>query len=208
MKIKRTEKSADSYRTPKPIKKAKHKDTRIPVTISAIPVSTVSTAASSPISPAKTAAIATCRAADYTLAVTAPEEKLFPCPHCPKTYVNARALGGHASKMHAGMSATYNNKVKVREARVHERNARNIAKHLYKVLSSAPTDDKNQRSIVTRVKKIIQETRPEAIEQGDATALPVSFYESLAEELRSGEHGKANVYRDHFNLKSAKRTDS
>ena len=65
--------------------------------------------------------------------------------------------------MHAGMSKTYNNKLKVREARVSERNARNIAKHLFKYYSSSPTDAKSQRQIVTKIKKVILDSRPESI---------------------------------------------
>jgi len=40
--------------------------------------------------------------------------KSFKCPHCELIYKDARALGGHASKKHVGMSKAYNRKIGVR----------------------------------------------------------------------------------------------
>lgn len=43
-----------------------------------------------------------------------PSSKVFKCPHCPQEYSSSRALGGHASKTHKGMSETFLHKMKVR----------------------------------------------------------------------------------------------
>ena len=56
----------------------------------------------------------------------------FVCKHCGVSFLSFRALGGHASKWHKGMSATYNRKIEVREARAPIRDALHLAKELVK----------------------------------------------------------------------------
>jgi len=40
--------------------------------------------------------------------------KSYKCPHCELMFEDSRALGGHASKSHAGLSKAYNHKISVR----------------------------------------------------------------------------------------------
>lgn len=54
-------------------------------------------------------------------------KRTFACPHCPASYESARALGGHASKQHKGMSDAYNRKMKVRQERESKRQALKLA---------------------------------------------------------------------------------
>ena len=56
--------------------------------------------------------------------------RMFDCPHCPKKYTSSRALGGHTSKQHQGMSETYLRKMQVRQQRIGHRMALQMAKEL------------------------------------------------------------------------------
>ena len=70
-------------------------------------------------------------ATNATQQVTRKEEvhvKELRCEHCSKVFVGPRALGGHISKQHKGMSASYNKKMQVREARTSFRDALHLAK--------------------------------------------------------------------------------
>ena len=59
-------------------------------------------------------------------------QKELRCQHCSAVFVGPRALGGHISKQHKGMSAAYNKKMQVREARTSFRDALYLAKQLVK----------------------------------------------------------------------------
>ncbi len=61
----------------------------------------------------------------------------FKCPHCKKTYEDGRALGGHASKSHVGMSKAYNHKMEVRKKREGHRAALSLAKMLLNMYSES-----------------------------------------------------------------------
>ena len=54
--------------------------------------------------------------------------KLYQCPFCPKNFDNHRALGGHKSKTHPGMSETYRNKMIKRKLREGNRESHNQMK--------------------------------------------------------------------------------
>ncbi len=58
--------------------------------------------------------------------------RMFKCPHfpCTKEYTSSRALGGHTSKQHQGMSETYLRKMEVRQKRIGHRMALQMAKEL------------------------------------------------------------------------------
>ncbi len=58
--------------------------------------------------------------------------RIFKCPHypCTKEYTSSRALGGHTSKQHQGMSETYLRKMQVRQQRIGHRMALQMAKEL------------------------------------------------------------------------------
>lgn len=90
-----------------------------------------------------------------------PKGYLCPHPYCGKVFLNSRALGGHASKQHAGKSTAYNNKIKVRKARAAFRVALKLAKMLFE--DSSTYDLKNERTIITKLRNIIIEARPEEV---------------------------------------------
>ena len=129
----------------------------------------------------------------------------FKCPHCPRTFINHRALGGHASKKHPGMSDTFNNKLKMHDTQTQDRNARNIAKYLFWNFSAGTADDKKRRDLVTTVKKVVVATRPESLVHENPAALPNSWYSKLVEELRLGCHGKQRIFLQQLQPKSGEK---
>ena len=83
----------------------------------------------------------------------------YKCSHCENTYENARALGGHVSKVHIGMSEKYNRKLEVREKRADHRVALRLAKMLFERYSES--SGARERTTVTLIRNVIMNTRPE-----------------------------------------------
>ena len=63
---------------------------------------------------------------------TGKQTKEYRCIICSEAFDDSRALGGHFSKAHKGMSAAYNKKMEVRNARTSHRDALFLAKELLK----------------------------------------------------------------------------
>ena len=73
------------------------------------------------------------------------------------SFDNPRALGGHFSKQHKGMSDAYNKKMEVRESRTIYRDALHLAKEL--VQRHGRVDAKLQRSNLTYLRNVIISSR-------------------------------------------------
>ena len=122
--------------------------------------------------------------------------KTFPCPHCPKSYESSRALGGHTSKQHKGMSQAYTRKIEVRAKREAARAALKIAKVVFSKFSSANMI--KQRAQITIVRNVILKTREGDLKKENPEIQVDSWYRSLALELQTGVHGKEAYYRKVF----------
>ena len=81
----------------------------------------------------------------------------YNCKHCSMSFDNPRALGGHFSKQHKGMSDAYNKKMEVRESRTIYRDALHLAKEL--VQRHGRVDAKFQRSNLTYLRNVIISSR-------------------------------------------------
>ena len=61
--------------------------------------------------------------------------RTFPCEHCEKILSKPSALGGHVSRMHKGMSASYNRNQTIRKQREKQRVVngltRKLMSHIY-----------------------------------------------------------------------------
>ena len=57
-------------------------------------------------------------------------KKILICPHCNEKFSGGVNLGGHISKKHKGMSASYNRKMQTRESNTQRREQRAEAKRL------------------------------------------------------------------------------
>jgi glycyl-tRNA synthetase beta subunit len=116
--------------------------------------------------------------------------KSFKCLHCERIYESSRALGGHSSKQHKGMSAAYNRKIQVRDKRASHRVALGLAKQLFERHSESSLT--KERSMVTLIRNVILKTRPEALNQDYNTVKePVEgWFVELVAELLDGLHGR------------------
>ena len=81
----------------------------------------------------------------------------YSCKHCSMSFDNPRALGGHFSKQHKGLSDAYNKKMEVRESRTIYRDALHLAKEL--VQRHGRADAKFQRSNLTHLRNVIISSR-------------------------------------------------
>ena len=132
-----------------------------------------------------------------TKAVSVPElqiiDRSFACAHCKKAFGSARALGGHVSKQHAGMSEVYNQKMKIKNQRVHQRAALKLAKQFFTRFSAS--SPKKERSLVTQIRNVILKTQKEALRKVERGEQPSNqWYQHLSIELCSGKHGKTQTY--------------
>ena len=92
------------------------------------------------------------------------------------------------------MSELYNQKIRIKNQRVHERGALRLAKSFFNRYSvSSP---KKERSIVTQIRNVILKDKRDALKQHQdgQTEPPNQWFRQLADELRSGKYGKLQTY--------------
>lgn len=96
------------------------------------------------------------------------------------------------------MSASYNKKMEVREARTSFRDALHLAKEL--VRRHGAVDQELMRSNLTFIRNVILQTRRQDMDKKEPRVQEDSWYRSLAEELSEGEHGKQGIFEQMLDL--------
>ena len=81
-------------------------------------------------------------------------QKAIACPHCGQVFLGGVNLGGHISKAHKGMSATYNKKMQTRELNTQRREQRALAKGLI-LRRIGRSCDKRCRVFVTQLTNLL-----------------------------------------------------
>ena len=84
------------------------------------------------------------------------QAKQFSCSYCDKKYESSRQLGGHISKAHGGLSASYAAKQITRKEREEDRYYLQLAKQ---ELLLKGVDIKSKRQQVTKLKKEMMNAR-------------------------------------------------
>ena len=105
-------------------------------------------------------AVVAAKTTDVEIVGNEPQEmiratKEYKCSVCSEVFDDSRALGGHFSKAHKGMSAAYNKKMEVRNARTSHRDALYLAKELLKRHGSANYIKQVKRFYLTQIRNII-----------------------------------------------------
>ena len=119
---------------------------------------------------------------------------MFVCPHtgCGKAYRDSRALGGHASKVHAGMSQTYKDKIKVRKERTGLRKALKIAQKLFGQVSSL--DPRKERFRITQLRNVVFKVMKLDREPDKVREPENDWYMEFGREVLEGKYGVSEPY--------------
>ena len=112
--------------------------------------------------------------------------RVFPCPHCGKTYPSSRSLGGHISKAHPGSSDTFTHKIKVRKERTHKRMALTLAKELLRKHTDPDLEVKVLKTIQAPIRFYIEKVHSQTIRahiDGTLPCIPDTWYDQLRSEI-------------------------
>ena len=101
-----------------------------------------------------------------------PKALNFKCKHCDSSFSRAVSLGGHVSKMHAGMQSGYQHKMMVFKARTKQREYLKLAKQWFK--TNIGLDPKDHRILLTNIKKLLMQGKEVEVEKIKAKFQPKS----------------------------------